>query len=97
MMALFRDGFGKDWLILIFVSILVGTILSAGVARAVDAYFGDTIDGLIGEYGEYDLILHLREEAKDAGLEALKELIEKDLPGATIKEGVSIAGKANIF
>lgn len=97
MMALFRDGFGRDWLVLIFVSILVGTILSAGVARAVDAYFGDTIDGLIGEYGEYDLILHLREEAKDAGIQALQELIEKELPGATIKEGVSIAGKANIF
>ncbi|NMB46997.1 MAG: hypothetical protein GX998_11395 [Firmicutes bacterium] len=97
MMALFRDGFGKDWLVLIFVSILVGTILSAGVARAVDAYFGDTIDGLIGEYGEYDLILHLREEAKDAGMQALEGLIEKELPGAKIKESVSIAGKANIF
>ena len=97
MMALFRDGFGKDWLVLISVSILVGTILSAGVAYAVDAYFGDTIDGLIGEYGEYDLILHLREEAKDAGIQALKELIEKDLPGARFKESVSIAGKANIF
>ena len=66
MMALFRDGFGKDWLVLIFVSILVGTILSAGVARAVDAYFGDTIDGLIGEYGEYDLILHLGKKLRMA-------------------------------
>ncbi|HHV93751.1 MAG TPA: hypothetical protein GXX47_04335 [Firmicutes bacterium] len=97
MMALFRDGFWKDWLILILASILVGTVLSAGVARAVDSYFGDTIDGLIGEYGEYDLILHLREEAREAGIQALEELIAKELPGAVYKEGVTIAGKANIF
>ena len=97
MMALFRDGFVKDWLILILASILVGTLLSAGVARAVDSYFGDTIDGLIGEYGEYDLILHLREEAREAGIQALEELIAKELPGTVYKEGVTIAGKANIF
>ncbi len=97
MMALFRDGFFKDWLVLIIAGVLVGTVLSAGVARAVDAYFGDTIDGLIGEYGEYDLILHLREEAKDAGIQALEALIEKELPGAHYQEAISIAGKANIL
>ncbi len=97
MMALFRDGFGKDWLVLVIASVLVGTILSAGVAQAVDAYFGDTIDGLVGEYGEYDLIVHLREEAKDAGIQALAELIEKELPGAYFKESLSIGGKANVL
>lgn len=97
MMALFGDGFGKDWLVLIIASILLGTILSAGIARAVDSYFGDTIDGLVGEYGEYDLILHLREEAKDAGIQALADLIEKELPGAYFKESLSIGGKANVL
>lgn len=96
-MTLFRDGFGKDLLVLIIASALVGTLLSAGVARAVDSYFGDTIDGLIGEYGEYDVIVHFREEAKEAGIEALKRLVEKELPGARYKEGLTIAGKANVF
>ncbi|NLK08368.1 MAG: hypothetical protein GX316_06665 [Firmicutes bacterium] len=97
MMVLFSDGFGKDWLVLVIASILVGAVLSAGVAYAVDSYFGDTIDGLVGEFGEYDLILHLREETKDAGIQALVDLIEKDLPGASFKESLSIGGKANIL
>lgn len=97
MMTLLRDGFTRDLVILMIVSILVGTLLSTGIARAVDTYFGGTINGLIGDYGEYDLILHIREDAKDAAMKELKTLIANRLPGTKIKEGLAIAGKVNIF
>ncbi len=97
MMTLFRDGFGRDLLILVIISILAGTVLSTGIARAVDTYFGDTINGLIGDYGEYDLILHIREDVKDAALKELEALAADRLPGMKINEGVTIAGKFNVF
>jgi len=66
MLAFFRDGFYKDFFILVLITIMVGTIFSSGIAWAVDSYFGDTIDEMIGEHGEYDVMLHIREEARDA-------------------------------
>ena len=97
MMTLFRDGFGRDLVVLMIVSIVAGTILSTGIAKAVDAYFGDTINGLIGDFGEYDLILHIREDAKEAAMTELKALAENRLPGMKMSDGVTIAGKVNVF
>ena len=64
MLDFFRDGFYKDLVILLVITILLGAGFSQGIAWAIDAYFGDTLDQMIGEYGEYDLILHIRDEAK---------------------------------
>ena len=64
-------AFWKDWLILILASILMGgTVLSAGVAPGRRLSSASVIPsiGLIGEYGEYDLILHLRRRP-EAGIQ----------------------------
>lgn len=97
MLTLFRDGFARDMVVLLMASILVGTVLSVGIARAVDTYFGDTINGLLGDYGEYDLILHIREDAKDAALKELRSLVADKLPGTKLKESLTIVGKFNVF
>ncbi|NMB01115.1 MAG: ABC transporter permease [Firmicutes bacterium] len=97
MLRFFRDGFYKDLILLLVLTIIVGTVFSQGIAWAIDAYFGDTLDEMIGEYGEYDLILHIRDEAKEAALRELERIGEQSFPGYKLNETLSIAGQANIF
>ncbi|MGI6037744.1 MAG: ABC transporter permease [Limnochordia bacterium] len=97
MLTLLRDGFIRDLILLIIVSITLGAAGSYGVAAAVDNYFGETVNELIGEFGEYDVIIHIREEAQDAADRELEMLIEEGLPGSSFKKGLVIAGQANYF
>lgn len=97
MLSFFRDGFYRDLIILLILTIIVGAVFSQGIAWAIDAYFGDTLDGMIGEYGEYDLILHVREEAKEAALRELERIGEQSFPGYKLNQTFTIAGQANFF
>lgn len=97
MLTVFSDGFAKDLLSIFIVTILVGSLLAAGGAWAVDTYFGDTAAGLVGELGQYDAVIHIRKEAKEAAIPEFKRIIEESLPGAKWKEGITIAGKTNLF
>lgn len=97
MLKLFRDGFSRNIITVLLVTVIIGSIFAAGVASAANFYFGETLQGLIGEFGEYDLILHFRQPTKDIAAEKLNEIIAEKLPGVRWKEGTSIAGKANFF
>lgn len=97
MLTLFQDGFGRDVAVLVVVHILIGALLAFGVAFAVDNYFGEAVTGLIGEYGQYDMILHVRDSAKDAAAAELAKILHEKLPGSRMKQGLTIAGTANFF
>jgi hypothetical protein len=75
----------------------VGAVFAQGIAWAIDTYFGDTLDGMIGEYGEYDVILHIREEAKEAALRELERIGNESFPGYKLNQTLTIAGQANFF
>lgn len=94
---LFSDGFRRDLAMLLAVSIIIGALLSAGVAWAVNNYFGDTLAGLIGESGQYDFILHVRSEVKEPAKKQIASILAGRFPGARMKEGLTLAGKANFF
>lgn len=95
-LLLFRDGFRRDVVVALLLTILLGIAVAAGVAWATDAYFGETVTGLLGEAGEYDLIVQVREEAKGAARAEMGRVL-RQLPGARVKEGLAIAGKVNFF
>lgn len=97
MLQFFRDGFYRDFIVLMLVTIIVGTAVSSGVAWAVDEHFGDTITDIIGDHGEYDLMLHVRAEAKDAAIRELERIADQEYPGAKISDTITIAGQANLF
>lgn len=97
MFRFFRDGFYKDFIVLMLVTIFVGTMFASGVAWAVDSYFGDAITEMIGDYGEYDVILHIREEAEEAALRELERVANEQFPGARINKTLTIAGQSNFF
>ena len=66
-------------------------------ARAADNYFGDTVNELIGDYGEFDVIIHVREEVQDAAAQELERIVAEKLPQASYKKGLTVAGQANFF
>lgn len=97
MLVFFRDGFYRDIIILLVLTIIVGAVFAQGIAWAIDTYFGDTLDGMIGEYGEYDVILHIRDEAKETALRELERIGEQSFPGFQLNQSLTIAGQANFF
>ncbi len=97
MLHFFYDGFYRDFIVLMLVTIFVGVAFSSGLAWAVDSHFGETINQMIGDHGEYDVILHVREEAKEAALRELERISEQQFPGAKLNETLTIAGQSNLF
>lgn len=91
------DTFKKDVFILLAVTIFVGGLFSFGLAWAADLYFGDTVSGLVGEVGEYDLILHVREDAQEAAIPELERILRESLPGTVYKQAPTVVGKANFL
>ncbi len=95
MMNIFRDGFYKTLVVVAIVGILVSSLIASGVSVAVDKYFNRVVSGIIGDAGEYDIIVHIRSEMEDAGSKELERVISKEYPGSTVEEGVKLAGNSN--
>lgn len=96
-MELFKKDFLRDVALLLIITIVLGSGFSAAVAYGIDTYFGDTLSGLVGEYGEYQLLVHVQQEAKEAAKTQLEELLRGQFPGAKLHEGISVAGTSNFF
>ncbi len=97
MFRFFQDGFYRDFIILILVTIIIGSVFSSGIAWAVNSYFDGTIEDVIGDNGEYDLILHVRESSKEAALRELERIAEQQYQGSNISQTITVAGQANFL
>jgi hypothetical protein len=84
-------------IILLLVGILFSALFAAGFAMATDKYFAKAVTGVMGNYGEYDLLFSGREELKSALARQIKEVIAEHFPGATLKPGITLAGKTTFF
>lgn len=94
---LWRSGFGRDISVVLLVTIVVGSLTASGLSIAADRYFTASVNHLVGDYGEYDLIVHVREETQEAFNKTLRPVIDKRIPGSRVKRGPNVAGKANFF
>lgn len=97
MKILKKDTFLKDIIILLLVGILCSALFAAGFAMTTDKYFAKAVTGIMGDYGEYDLLFQGREELKSALARQIREVIAEHFPGATLKPGISLAGKTTFF
>ncbi|MDI7248219.1 MAG: ABC transporter permease [Bacillota bacterium] len=97
MLAMVREGFGRDVLVALVVTVLFGVAISGGVARAVDTYLGKQVTGVLGDLGEYDLILHVRQDAREAARSEIAKILASSYKGARFKEGPTVVGRANFF
>jgi len=91
------DSFRRDLVILVVVSVLVGSALAAAVSLGANSYFSKTLSNLVGDYGEFDLVIQVREEMKHDAQEQIQKIISSAFPGAKLKEGPTITGRTSFF
>lgn len=77
---------------LLIASIVIGSSVAAVVAMSANTYFSKTISSLVGDYGEFDLLINVREEVKEDGKAQIEKIIEQVFPGAKLKEGPTLTG-----
>ncbi len=94
---LLRDSFQRDIIILLVISVLVGSMLASAVSMGANAYFSKTLASFVGDYGEFDLIINVREEMKADSAQQIQKIINDVFPGATVKEGPTLTGKTSFF
>lgn len=94
-MFLLKTNFRKDIIILIITSILLGTVLVYAGGYLTDNYFSDMVSGIIGDYGEYDLLFTISSDQEEIAIEQIKEIAAETLPGSRIKTGPKVAGSSN--
>ncbi|MEG6585080.1 hypothetical protein [Dendrosporobacter sp. 1207_IL3150] len=95
--SVLKDSFNRDILTLLIVSILIGSIAAGAISYGANAYFSKTLASLVGDYGEYDLIIQAREEMKEDTAVQIQKIIDENFQGARLKEGPTITGKTNFF
>ncbi len=88
----FRNSFNRDVVILLLVSIAIGTALAGALAMSANSYFSETISSLVGEYGEFDFLINVRDEVKEDGRAQIEKVINQVFPGAKLKEGPTLNG-----
>jgi prefoldin subunit 5 len=88
----FSSSFNRDILILLIVSVAIGAALSGLVAMSANSYFSEAISSLVGEYGEFDVLINVREEMKEDGRAQIEKIVEQVFPGGKLKEGPTITG-----
>jgi hypothetical protein len=94
---LIKEGFTWDLLVVITLTVLLGASVASGVAYVVNAYLAQQVTGVLGDLGEYDLILHVREESSDAAKAEIRKVISSGFKGAHVKEGPVVLGKSNFL
>lgn len=97
MSLLGRDGFTRDLVILMLVGIVCASLFSLGLAMTTDKYFARAVTGVIGDYGQYDLLFQVRAEMSDAAKRQLLRIVADRFPGSRLQSGMTIAGKSTIF
>lgn len=95
--SVLKDSFNRDILTLIIVSIVIGSLLATTVSLSANAYFSKALNSLVGDYGEYDLLIQVREEMKDDASVQIQKILNDVFPGARMNVGPTITGKTNIF
>lgn len=92
-----KNSFKRDILVLMLVSIVIGSLLAGTVSLAANSYFSKTLASLVGDYGEYDFIIQSREEMKEDTAIHIQKIIDEVFLGARLKEGPTITGKTSFF
>lgn len=97
LLSLTKNTFNRDILVLVLVSIMIGSLLAVSISTGANSYFSKTLTNLVGDYGEYDVLIQVREEMKDDAAKQIIHIIGDAFPGAKFKEGPTLTGKTNLF
>ncbi|TWH45334.1 hypothetical protein [Sporomusa sp. KB1] len=92
-----KDSIQRDIVLLLTVSVIIGSLVSSSVSMAANAYFSKTLASLVGDYGEYDLVIQVREEMKDDTAMQVNKIVAEVFPGGTVSQGPTVTGKSFFY
>lgn len=87
----------KQLMILLVVSMLIGTAVAKGVAEIANGYFHSTMDSLVGSYGEFDFIVQAQQEKSEEAKAGLDKVMAEHFAGGYYQEAPALGGRANFF
>lgn len=87
----------KQLMILLAISVLLGTAVAGGVAEIANGYFHSTMDSLVGSYGEFDFIVQTQQEKSEEAKVSLDKVMAEHFAGGYYQEAPAIGGRANFF
>ncbi|BBB91563.1 MAG TPA: hypothetical protein PKA28_13740 [Methylomusa anaerophila] len=91
------NSFQRDILVLVLISVLMGSLLAGSVSMTANAYFSKTVASLVGDYGQQDIVIQVREEMREDSAAHIQKILDEVYPGAVMKEGSTITGKTTFF
>lgn len=97
MQKVLKDSIQRDIFTLLVVSIMIGSLLASSVAVAANAYFSKTLTNLVGDYGEYDILIQVGEENRVDAAAHIEKIVNELFTGGKVKEGPTITGKTPFF
>lgn len=56
----FANTFNRDIVLQVIVSVLIASLLAGSISVAADTFFGKTLTTIVGDYGEFDVIVNVR-------------------------------------
>lgn len=92
-----RDSFKRDVFTLLLISVVIGSLLAGSVSYGANAFFSQTLSSLVGDYGEYDVIIQVREDLREDTAVQLQKIIDDAFPGAQLEQGPTAIGKTAFF
>ncbi|TCL35378.1 hypothetical protein EV210_11236 [Anaerospora hongkongensis] len=92
-----RNTFNRDIVLQLIVSILMASLVAGLISVAADSFFGKTLTTIVGEYGEFDVIVNVREEKREEGSAEIEKIIQQAFPGAKLQTGPTITGLTSFF
>jgi len=92
-----KDSIQRDIVTLLTISVIIGSLVASSVSMAANAYFSKTLASLVGDYGEYDLVIQVREEMKDDTAMQVNKIVAEVFPGGTVSQGPTVTGKSFFY
>lgn len=91
------NTFNRDIVLQLIVSILMASLVAGTISVAADSFFGKTLTTIVGDYGEFDVIVNVREEKREEGSAEIEKIIQQVFPGAKMQAGPTITGLTSFF
>lgn len=96
-LALLRRGYWHDWLVLFIVTVVVGAAVAGGIAWGVDTLFGDVVNRIAGDVGEYDVLVQWNTADDVAVQDEAIAWLSRRYPGAQLQAGPTVGNQAYFF
>jgi len=91
------NTFNRDIVMQVIVGILLASLIAGTISVAADTFFGKTLTSIVGDYGEFDVIVNVREDKREEGQVEIQKIIEQAYPGAKMQTGPTITGLTSFF